>query len=565
MNPTPKHLESLKTVASFGDPTSPVWIIGEAPGAEEILAGRPFVGRSGIKLASVLEQHGLKLDEYYLSNLCEYRPKNNDFKNLYHLDGIGKNKRLNLERELEIGLGRLYKSILTHKPKIILALGNAPLYWLTGYGKMKKEGVTGISTLRGSVYPFLHDPDIMILSTYHPSFILRDPTNFPAFHNDINKLARWLRNEYHPPIFNIDIDPSDEKVEEYCNAEYLGSDIESIKGSTQIICIGFAKDSRNAISIHLDGSIRSRQNVRRLLESSAKKIFHFGVFDVTMLELNSYEVTNYVEDSIIASHVLYPELPRDLGYLASIYTDINPYKMDGKAAIPDDEKSWNVSKRSLKDLMIYNGKDCCLTYDILFQMKAEMDKDDRRIYAYEIELNREMISVGHIGLLRDPMRLREMVDATNRKIERYEKALEIMLDSPINVKSPKQVKHVLYEVFGLPKKFAMVKRGEASKITSNNDALVSLLTYCKNTLEGYKDALYIADWTLKLKFIQSLLILRETYKLLSSQLMVSTGDDGRIRSLYKVPGTESGRLAASKFVDGTGMNIQTVARESVEI
>jgi hypothetical protein len=101
------------------------------------------------------------------------------------------------------------------------------------------------------------------------------------------------------------------------------------------------------------------------------------------------------------------------------------------------------------------------------------------------------------------------------------------------------------------------------KITSDADALVSLINTCKSKIEEYKTSAKRNEWRLKLGFVELTNRLRGINKLLSSYINTPISNDGRCKSLYKVNGTETGRLACNKFVDGTGVNGQTFPRGDV--
>ncbi|MBM3894682.1 uracil-DNA glycosylase, partial [Candidatus Dependentiae bacterium] len=64
-------------IAGFGNKDSKIVFIGEAPGKEESIQGKPFVGKSGKLLSELLLQHGIKREELYITNVVKYRPPNN--------------------------------------------------------------------------------------------------------------------------------------------------------------------------------------------------------------------------------------------------------------------------------------------------------------------------------------------------------------------------------------------------------------------------------------------------------------------------------------------------------
>jgi len=121
--------------------------------------------------------------------------------------------------------------------------------------------------------------------------------------------------------------------------------------------------------------------------------------------------------------------------------------------------------------------------------------------------------------------------------------------------------NLLYKELGLPIKR---KRNEEESVTTDEDALVSLMGFCVNKLAEYKSSEKRIEWATKLGIVKLILRIRRNLKMLSSYIDPKDGPDGRTRSLFKAFGTETGRLSAVKYVDDTGMNLQTVPRESVE-
>ena len=555
-----KYLTSTKKIQNSGNPTAKIWIVGESPGNEEIKKGKPFMGKSGDKLRQVLSAHGITYDKCFVTNLCPYQPVKNDFTNLLdntpkELKKISSLAHLKPKPELKEGIKTLFDLIREHKPDIILALGAYPTSILTNTWH-------SITKSRGSVYECFPRKETKILASFHPAYILRNPSAFSAFDADIYKLSRYASGKVQPLQMDLIINPTQEHIDDYLTQPYLAVDIETLKitpktvGMTKIRCISFAKSRHHSICIELDGSARHDDWIRQLLTCTAKKIFHNGsAFDIVMLELNRFVVNNFTDDTMIQSHVLYPELPKDLAFLTSIYTDMPYYKDEGKEK---DAKGWSMRK-SIEDLKIYNCKDTIATYWVWEELKeliAERE-DDKRIYEYEIELANALIPLAHLGMKRDPERNKILKVALEAKLAKQYAIIGVILNqAEFNPNSPKQVQFVLYEHFKFPIQYKNAK-GKKS-VTSDNDALVKLLGMAIDRQD------LSPLWKIKLKFIEAMLKIREYEKMLSSQINVIPSREGRVRGVYNAAGTESGRLSSSKYVDGTGMNMQTITRGVVE-
>jgi uracil-DNA glycosylase len=152
-----------QTVFGTGDPRSPLMIIGEAPGGDEDVKGKPFVGRAGKLLTDIIEK-GMKYkrEHVYIANVLKCRPPHN---------------RNPQPEEIEACRGYLARQIEIINPKVILAVGLFPAQWLTGQKKP-------IGKLRGEV----HEVDgRKIICTYHPAYVLRNYTveTRKKVHNDV--------------------------------------------------------------------------------------------------------------------------------------------------------------------------------------------------------------------------------------------------------------------------------------------------------------------------------------------------------------------------------------------
>src|ERR1700676_376119 len=126
-----------------------IMLVGEAPGFDEERTGYPFQGVSGQELNRMLGEAGITRSECFITNVCRIRPKDND---LNHF--IAKAKKdvtaqhvafrgRECLRPVIDGASLLRKEIEMVKPNIIVALGNTPLWCLTGN--------TGITKWRGSM------------------------------------------------------------------------------------------------------------------------------------------------------------------------------------------------------------------------------------------------------------------------------------------------------------------------------------------------------------------------------------------------------------------------------
>jgi uracil-DNA glycosylase len=152
-------------------------LIGEAPGAEEVRLGHPFVGRSGQLLDKMLQQAGIERRRSFVGNVFRLQPPGNK------VDHFFVSRRAAAAQSLPIAetYGKFgsnwcrsdYAGEIDHlratldrlKPRIIVALGRTPLWALTG--------VNGLLDKVGKSLPCRFASGTPVIPTYHPSFILR--------------------------------------------------------------------------------------------------------------------------------------------------------------------------------------------------------------------------------------------------------------------------------------------------------------------------------------------------------------------------------------------------------
>lgn len=142
---------SENLVFGEGNLDAQLMIIGEAPGEDEDLSGRPFVGRAGQLLDKILETVDIYRDEIYITNMVKFRPPGN------------RNPR---PEEIAASEPVLIEQIRLIRPQIIATLGNVP----TQHFLQSKEGIT---KCRGTWHDWC---GIRVFPLYHPAYLLRNPS-----------------------------------------------------------------------------------------------------------------------------------------------------------------------------------------------------------------------------------------------------------------------------------------------------------------------------------------------------------------------------------------------------
>ena len=165
------YKSSTNMVFSDGNKSSEIMLIGEAPGHDEDIQGKPFVGRSGKLLNKMLEAIGLSRDTVYIANIVPWRPPNN---------------RRPTEDEINICLPFIRKHIELIAPKVLMLLGSTATYALL----RNKEGITKI---RGKwVDMEFGKLKVPTLPSFHPAFLLRQPAQKKYSWEDLKMLKKKI-------------------------------------------------------------------------------------------------------------------------------------------------------------------------------------------------------------------------------------------------------------------------------------------------------------------------------------------------------------------------------------
>lgn len=173
-------------VFSDGNPSAPIMVIGEAPGADEDRQGKPFVGVSGQLLDRMLASIGLNREAEdvahaaYISNILNWRPPGN---------------RTPSPAEIEVSLPFIERHIALVRPRLLVFAGGVSAKSLLGSGDT-------ISRLRGTWHDYVPQTaemragftPIPAIATYHPSYLLRTPAHKRAAWADLLMLQAKVRS-----------------------------------------------------------------------------------------------------------------------------------------------------------------------------------------------------------------------------------------------------------------------------------------------------------------------------------------------------------------------------------
>ncbi len=163
----PLHKGRTHTVPGDGHPAPRLCFIGEGPGADEDATGIPFVGRAGKLLTRMIEAIGLKREEVFICNTVKCRPPGN---------------RTPEPSEIKACWPYLEKQIDAIRPEVIVTLGRPAAQTLL-------ESDLPMGRLRGRFSEFRSIP---VMPTYHPAYLLRNPSAKSATWDDLKKVHAFL-------------------------------------------------------------------------------------------------------------------------------------------------------------------------------------------------------------------------------------------------------------------------------------------------------------------------------------------------------------------------------------
>jgi len=382
-------------------------------------------------------------------------------------------------------------------------------------------------------------PGRKVIGTYHTAAALREWYLTYIIEHD---LRRARRESAYPhivrPTREFLINPQLDDAVGFLDSlgDPVSVDIET-RGQ-DVVCVALSDDPNRAICIpfvdgrlgptellylwrRLDGIFRTRGIIGQNIQ-----------FDVSRLERLGFVIDRIEFDTMLAHHLLYPEFPHDLGFITSIYTEEPYYKHE-------------IESDTLEGFWRYNCKDAACTYEAYLGLLSELREVDQESYfrSRVIPLLRPVMQMQNRGLFVD----QQVLSTTRRRMELETEYLQLQLDAevsfPCNVRSPRDLRFLLYDVLKCP----TVKR------TPKGDTSTDEETLRKLAYGGHASA----------ETVQKILDIRERRTLTSGFLNIALGSDNRYRANYLIHGTDSGRLSSRGPSTGGPQlqNIPKVARK----
>lgn len=161
----PLHENRINVVPGEGTLDAKIMFVGEGPGRDEDLSGRPFVGAAGQLLDKILNAVDIPRESIYITNIVKCRPKNNRNPN---------------DNEAEMCINFLRRQVAIIHPKMIVCLGAVASRYIIG-----KD--VKLSRIRGE---FIERKGYSIFPTYHPAALLHNPGLKQVAWEDFKKIKK---------------------------------------------------------------------------------------------------------------------------------------------------------------------------------------------------------------------------------------------------------------------------------------------------------------------------------------------------------------------------------------
>lgn len=525
-------------VPSSGNPQADIFLCGEAPGGDEESQGRPFCGASGHVLDGMLHDAGIPRSECFVSNVVRFRPPNNNIEEFISRTKV-------LADFVPQHISDLQSEILAVRPKVVVALGNTPLWALTG--------LEGITTWRASILPAqIQDFHFKVIPVLHPAYILRSWSERYCTVEDLRRVKRESTfPEIRKPEWRFTIAPTLSQVREwYCwmlgrlkdGPVKVTCDIET--RNNQIACVGFGTSKLDAICIpfmeHHQGSYwPTTEEELTVIKMLREILLHPNIYVTNQNFL--YDAFFFAsiwgirvipqDDTQIAHHTCWPGTPKALDYQASLYCEYYKYwKGEGR--------DWDPTKTAEESLWSYNCEDCVYTWEIAEVHESQIEKLGlTEQYKFQMSQFPMALDMMLTGVRTDRLKREVLSAELKTEMDKRQAWLGSVLGQDVNLRSPKQMQDLFYSVYKVPP----VLHRKTRNPTVDDDALDTIA----------KREPLLSPIVKNIKEFRTLGISKNTF-------VEAKGPIDRFYCSVNLCGTETFRYSTSKNPFGWGSNSQNI-------
>jgi uracil-DNA glycosylase family 4 len=501
-----------------------VLIVGEAPATQEVREGRPFVGNTGKLLTDLLRQVGVDRRDVGLTNSVACQLPHGD-------DGESKGPPHAALRACRM---RLAVEVARWNPGLIVALGKAAVRTLTGR--------TGLERLHGLILPGEGPFEgRRVLCTYHPAALFRNQRLLHTLRSD---LSRILSAPQVQVAEHFEIEVVERPVLPPGVAVAVDIETDGLRVGAPIPSVAFAHEPHRAQVV-----LNPTPATFAGLDCGHNRwVYHNGMFDVPRLRhAPLWPEARCDEDTQLLAHALDERGDHRLEYLATVLLGAAEWKAEARGA--SGAGKYQPAGLSPEALAHLNGVDACHTWRLLGVLREQVEREGT-MGAYRVMMGamEPLLDMQRNGMLLDLEALRQADARLSAELEEAHAQFRILADalgadipewansrSRHNYHAPLAMRHLLDGLGLLGRKKstgARVLAGIVAKGQEPGKTLVELLLRC-----------------------------RHLHKLIGNygrKLPALAGPDGRIRTVYKLHGTATGRLSSGDKELGAP-NLQNIA------
>lgn len=546
----------MSLIRPSGPAPARIMIVAEFPSDGDVRNGTALSDGNGHTFNDMLKDAGLMRSLCYVTSALKVRPPGGVVDTLI----AGKKKDITpahvITRDRHVlplvcdHMQMLAREIEQVQPNVIIALGNTALWMLTGHWSA--------TSWRGSML----ECDLPLGLPYKPKVL---PTLPPGFVNaawekrgivvhDLRRAAAMAKTrELNRPEYRFVLRPDFRTACRYLDLlqrlvdagpTKLAVDIET--RAYHIACIGIAWSKVDAMCIPLMCTERSdgywtadeeAELVHRvwklLTHPNAQVVGQNFHYDAQYIDRYWGFVPRLERDTMIAQHSCFSTMPKGLDYLSSMYCDFHEYwKDEGKEwnpAIPEDQY-WR-----------YNCKDAVITYEVDDTLQPLVNQLGLRApHDFQQRLWWPVLKTMQKGL-----RINESIRSQYRQEVRVQIAerqawIEEVLGEPINIRSPAQMCELFYVKLGQP-----IVLGRKTKTPSTDDEALGRIAAREPALRP---------------LVEKIQDLRSLGVFLSTFIEAACDVDGRMRTSFSIPGTDTYRFSSSANAFGSGLNFQNIPK-----
>jgi DNA polymerase I-like protein with 3'-5' exonuclease and polymerase domains/uracil-DNA glycosylase len=546
------------TIGPSGPVNARIMIVGDVPNEQDLRRGEPFIGGGGFEMTKMLQEAGIRREDCYLTTVFKSRV----FPGTLHIVEKKKDRLPEhvlfqgqyITRDLFNACMDLLHEIDKVKPNVICTVGNLALFALTGE--------TSSYNYRSSIM------DSVLLQGYKVIPTL----NVDAIHAQwakrnwmVHDFKRVKRNSETPGLFIRDYsrliaeNNSDEQFQRIvANLEWLAEsflsepntplacDIETRGG--HITCISFAWAPTQGICIQLS-PLHNAEGFWHIDHETAlvwlicKILMHPNVllvgqnfnYDLQYIHRHWGILPSNVADTMLMQHSAFSNLPKNLGFLSSMYCEDHLYWKDDRTDWKDGDDGENEMK-----YWEYCTTDSCRTlaiYHVLKSVLKAMNMEE--VNAFQQRLRPKVLKSMIRGVRVDQQKRSDLSMKLMQEMETRSQWMREVVGYDLNIRSPKQMQDFFYRQMGI-----RPVRSQTGGITTADAAL--------HTIANREPIL----WPIvrKVQEMRSLGVFHSTF------VMAPLDNDRRMRCSFNIAGTETYRFSSSKNAFGTGMNMQNIPK-----